>query len=137
MYQLPKSKRQFDQHKLRSFSEQIKKEVVRKIENNELTVSEAVEQYQVSRTSVYNWVYKYSSLYSKGCRQVIEPMSSTQQIKALKERIKELERVVGQKQIELDFLTKLIDVAEDELGIEIKKKSGSKPNTGSGKTDKA
>jgi len=130
-------KKQFDQRKQRTFSESIRKEVVRKIENNLLTVGEASIDYQVSRTSVYKWVYKYSSLYTKGHRQIIEPMSSSKQIKVLKDKIKELEQIVGQKQIELDFLNKLIDIAEEDLGIDIKKKAGSKHKSGSGKTEKA
>ena len=130
-------KKQFDQTRLRTFSESIKKEVVRKIENNLLTVHEASTGYQVSRTSVYKWVYKYSSLYSKGHRQIIEPMSSSKQIKALKDKIKELEQIVGKKQIELDFLNKMIEITEEDLGIDIKKKVGSKLKSGSGKTKKA
>ncbi len=130
-------KKQFDQRKQRTFTEIIRKEVVRKIENNLLTVGEASIDYQVSRTSVYNWVYKYSSMYKRGHRQIIEPMSSSKQIKVLKEKIKDLEQIVGQKQIELDFLNKLIEIAEDDLGIDIKKKAGSRHKSGSGKTKKA
>lgn len=130
-------KKHFDQSKQRTFSVSIRKEVVRKIENNLLTVTEACINYQVSRTSVYNWVYKYSSLYKKGHRQIIEPMSSSKQIKVLKDKIKELELIVGQKQIELDFLNKLIELAEEDLGIDIKKKAGSKRKSGSGKTKNA
>lgn len=126
----------FDQRRLRSFSAQIRKEVVRKIENNQLSVSEASLEYDVSRTSIYKWVYKYSGLYKKGHRQIIEPMSSSEQIKSLKQKIKELEQIVGKKQIELDFYKKMIEIAEEDLGIDIKKKAGSKPSYGSGKTDK-
>ena len=126
----------FGQRIQRTFSENVRKEIVRKIEKNILTVSEASKDYQVSRTSVYNWVYKYSSLYKKGHRQVIEPMSSSKQIKNLKEKLKELEQIVGQKQIELDFLKKMIEITEDEYGIDIKKKAGLKHSFGSGKTKK-
>jgi transposase-like protein len=129
-------KKQFDQRRQWTFSESIKKEVVRKIENNLLTVSEASQDYQVSRASVYKWVYKYSSLYSKGHRQIIEPMSSSKQIKTLKDKIKELEQIVGQKQIELDFINKMIEITEEDLGIDIKKKAGLKLKSGSGKTKK-
>ncbi len=129
-------KKHFDQRRHRTFSVSIRKEIVRKVENNLLTVSEASIDYQVSRTSVYKWVYKYSSLYQKGHRQIIEPMSSSKQISVLKEKIKELEQIVGRKQIELDFLSKMIEITEDDLGIDIKKKAGSKLKSGSGKTKK-
>jgi transposase-like protein len=129
-------KKTFGQHIQRRYSDQIKKEIVRKIEKNQLTVLEASRDYQISRYSIYKWIYKYSSLYKKGHYQIIEPMSSSKQIKALKERIKELEQIVGKKQIELDFLNKVIEIAEEDLGIDIKKKAGSKPSYGSGKIKK-
>ena len=48
--------------------------------------------------------------------------SSVSKLKDLEERIKELERTVGQKQIMIDYLDKTIDIADDELNIDIKKK---------------
>jgi len=56
----------------------------------------------------------------------VESKSDTQKILALKKRIAELERMVGQKEIELTFKNKLIDIAEDKFGIEIKKKTSTK-----------
>ena len=50
--------------------------------------------------------------------------------------VKELERIVGQKQILIDFKEKMIEIAEEKYGIEIKKKKGSQPSSGSGKTGK-
>ena len=59
--------------------------------------------HQVSRTSIYRWIFKYSAMAKKQHKQVVEPKSDTQKIKALEERIKELERVIGQKQLLLEF----------------------------------
>lgn len=39
----------------------------------------------------------------------------------LKQRIKDLEQKVGQKQIKIDYLEKMIDKAKDDLNIDIKK----------------
>lgn len=129
-------KRSFDKRMSRNFGEKFKKDMVNRIENNEYTVREVSELYKVSTTAVYKWVYKYSILYQKGYRQIIEPMSSTNKVKELQNRIKELEQAVGQKQMKLDFLEKLIEIADDEFGIEIKKKAGSAPKSGSGKIAK-
>ena len=49
--------------------------------------------------------------------------SSTKKMKDLEARIKELEGIVGCKQIEIDYLNKMIDIANDELNIDIKKNS--------------
>jgi len=120
----------------RHFGEKFKKDIVSRIELNEFSVQEVSSLYSVSRTSIYNWIYKYSILYKKGYKQIIEPMSSTKKIKDLQNRIKELEQVVGQKQIKLDYLEKLIEISETDLGIDIVKKKNSKPSSGSGKTEK-
>lgn len=90
-------KKSFDKRMSRNFGEKFKKDMVNRIENNEYTVREVSELYKVSTTAVYKWVYKYSILYQKGYRQIVEPMSSTNKVKELQNRIKELEQAVGQK----------------------------------------
>ena len=136
MADLPAFRKSFDQKRNRSFSDKFKKDIVRRVERNELTVSEVSVEFEVSRTSVYNWVYKYSNLYKKGLKQVIEPMSSSKKIKDLQSRIKELEQIVGQKQIKLDYFEKLIEISEADYNIDILKKKDSKHSSGSGKTVK-
>lgn len=46
---------------------------------------------------------------------------STKKLKALEQRIRELEQTVGNKQIEIDYLEKIIDIAKSELDIDIQK----------------
>jgi len=43
---------------------------------------------------------------------------------------------LGQKQIEIEFHKKMVEIASEEVGIDIKKKFGSKPSSGSGTTGK-
>ncbi len=129
-------KKSFNKRISRNFGEKFKKDVVKRIENNEFSVREVSDLYGVSTTAVYKWVYKYSILYQKGYRQIIEPMSITRKVKELQNRIKELERAVGQKQMKVDFLEKLIEIADEELSIDIKKKAGSPLRSGSGSTEK-
>lgn len=136
MADLKTYRKTFDQSFNRSFSDKFKKDIVRKVERNELTVSEVAMDYEISRSSVYNWVYKYSNLYKKGLKQVIEPMSRSNKIKDLQSRIKELEQIVGQKQIQLDYFKKLIEISENDYNIDIIKKKDSRPSSGSGKTGK-
>ncbi len=119
----------------RYFSESFRKKKVREIEQNITTVNEVSKEYQVSGTAVYKWLYKYSRHYKRQVKQVIEPMSDTRKIKALKEQIKELERLVGQKQIKLEVYEKMVELAEQEYEVDIKKKFGSAPSCGSGNTE--
>lgn len=121
----------------RVFSESFKKAKVREIERNLTSVSMVSKEYEVSPAAVYKWVYKYSFLRSKQVRQIIEPMSDTKKIKELRAKIQELERLVGQKQIEIEFKEKMIEIAEQVYSIDIKKKLGSKLSSGSGSTEKS
>ncbi len=50
----------------------------------------------------------------RGVKQVVEARSDTCKIQQLKEQMKELERVIGQKQLLIDFQQKAIELAEKE-----------------------
>lgn len=121
----------------RYFSEDIKRKIVRDLEKNLIRISDVCQTYQVSRTSVYKWIYNYSAMAKKKHKQVVESKSDTAKIKALEERIKELERTVGQKQLMIDFKDKMIELAEQRYNVDIKKKLGSKASSGSSTTNKS
>jgi len=121
----------------RYFSEEFKRGKVRELEKNISSVSDICTTYSVSRTSVYRWIYKYSVMAKKQVKQVVEAKSDTQKIKALEERIKELERIVGQKQLLLEFKDKMIEIAEATYNVDIKKKVGSKLSSGTISTGKS
>lgn len=120
----------------RYFNEEFKRKKIRELERNITTVSDICRTYSVSRTSVYRWIYKYSAMAKKQVKQVVEAKSDTQKIKALEERIKELERIVGQKQLLLEFKDKMIEIAETTYGVDIKKKVGSRLSSGTTSTGK-
>jgi len=121
----------------RYFSDEFKKKKVKELENNLASISDICRTYSVSRTSVYRWIYKYSVMAKKQVKQVVEAKSDTKKIKALEDRIKELERVVGQKQLLLEFKDKMIEIAESTYGINIKKKVSSKLSSGTTSTGKS
>jgi hypothetical protein len=53
----------------------------------------------------------------------------------LRQRISELERIVGQKQLEIDFLNKLLEIGSGELGFDLKKSFSPPPLNGTGSVD--
>ena len=63
-------------------------------------------------------------------------MSDAHKIKELRKKIEELERLVGQKQIQIEFKEKMIEMAEEMYRVDIKKKLGSQLFSGSGSTEK-
>lgn len=120
----------------RCFSTELKREIVRDIERGALSVSQVSKSYSVSRTSIYRWIYRYSRKIKKGTRQIVEKKSQTKKIEALQARIKELEQLVGVKQIQLEFTEKMLELGSQEVGFDIKKKYASKASSTAGKTGK-
>lgn len=116
----------------RYFSVDFKKKRVNELEKNLVTIPDICKTYNVSRTSVYRWLYKYSDMAKKQVRQVVETKSDTRKIQLLEDRIKELEQIIGKKQILIDFQDKMIEIAEQKYAIDIKKKSGSTHCSGTG-----
>ncbi|MDD3740755.1 MAG: transposase [Bacteroidales bacterium] len=124
-YQMTTSERQ-----RRTFSESFKIKKVREIETGITKVSEICKTYEVTDSCVYKWINKYGIMKDKKERFVVESESDTQELLALKKKVAELERIVGQKQLLLDFKDKMIDIAEEMYGVDIKKKlSGQLSNT--------
>ncbi len=118
----------------RYFSESFKKKRVKELEKNLVSISDICKVYNVSRTSVYRWLYKYSIMAKKQERQVVESKSETKKIQELKQQVRDLERALGQKQMLLDFKEKMIEIAEEMYDIDIKKKLGSKHSSGTDTT---
>ncbi len=118
----------------RYFSEAFRKERVREIERGQSTVREVCKAHGVSDTAVYRWIYKYSTDRKKGVVQVVEAKSATRKVILLQEQVKSLHATVGEKQLQVEFLEKLIELASDQYGIDLKKNSGMKPSCGSGPT---
>jgi transposase len=111
----------------RQFSDNFKKSKVQELELGRLTISELKKQYEVSSTTIYRWIANFGTMKNKPERIIVETDSDTKELLLLKQKIAELERIVGQKQVLIDFYDKLIDIAEDEYKVDIKKKFGTKP----------
>jgi len=133
------TRRQFTQsveaRRRRSFSDSFKIQKVRELESGKTKVSELCKQYELADISVYRWLKKYGSMKSKKERMIVETESDTRQLLDLKKKIAELERLVGQKQIQLEFKDKMIELAEQIYGIDIKKKFSTQQSNTSGTTE--
>lgn len=116
----------------RIFSEDFKKQKVREIELKQTTISEVSKAFEVRYNNVSKWMQKYSSSYKKGIRLIVEMESETQKLISLQAKVAELERIIGQKQVTIDFQAKMIELAEQSYGIDIKKKFDSPPSSTSG-----
>ncbi len=116
----------------RIFSEEIRKQTVRDIELGKCTILQASRELQVSNRSIYFWVYKYSLYLQKERVLVVENKSESYRSKELEKRISELEAALGRKQMEIDLLNKILDLASEEQNIDIKKNILNRLSNGSG-----
>lgn len=122
-----------EERQKRHFSENFKKEKVKEVKLGYTTVTEISKQYQVSRTNVYRWISKFGSMKNEKKRLVVECDSDTKQLLELKKKVADLERIIGQKQVLIDFKDKMIELAEEEYGVDIKKKYSTLQSAGFGK----
>lgn len=122
--------------KKRYFSEDFQRELVTEFEKGKYSIPQLSKLHGISNSVLYRWVYKFSIFNERGYRIIEMNQSSTSKLKQLEQRIKELERTVGQKQIKIDFLDKMIDIAKEELDIDIKKNYSTSQSSGSGRTNK-
>lgn len=115
----------------RFFSDEVRKGVVRDIEQGKCTVLQASRELEVCQQTVYLWLYKYSQHLQKGRILVVQKQSEVYRTKELEKRIADLEAALGRKQMELDLLNKVLDLASKELTIDLKKNLSGLPSSGS------
>lgn len=122
--------------KQRVYSNEFKQELVDLFESGKFSVLQLEKLYGVANNTIYQWIYKQSSFNQKGYRVIEMKQSSSAKLKELEQKVKELESIVGQKQIKIDYLEKMIDIAQDELNIDIKKNYNTPQSNGLDKTVK-
>lgn len=120
----------------RTFSPTLRKEVVRLVESGKLSASAASREYMVSPTTIYRWIYRYSTYNKKGSVLVVDKDSQSEKLKQMQQRIAELEQAVGHKQMQIDYYEKFIDLASEEVGEDLKKKYDCAASSGSSRTKK-
>ena len=108
------------QHRI--FSRSFKEDIVLEIESKKVRVSEISRIYEVSQTSIYKWLYKYGKKSKKGVRMVVEKESESIKRLELEKKVAELERLLGKKQIEIEYLNKVIEEGGKIVGGDLKKK---------------
>lgn len=107
--------------KTRKFSEELKRSIVKEFEKGSYSILQLSTLHKVHFQTIYNWVYKYSTNNERSIRIVEMKDSSSQKLKELEFKVGELERALGQKQLYIDYMEKMVEIAKDELGIDIKK----------------
>lgn len=84
------------------------------------------KRFGVSASQVKNWVLRFSSDLGPISAVVTMTPSEQQELDAIKKQKEELEKQLELAKMQIFGLQTLIDVAEDTLKIDIRKKPGTK-----------
>ena len=106
--------------------------MVKDIENGKCSVTQASKELCVSITSIYRWIGRYSRYLQNNKRLVVEDKSEAYQSEQLRKKILELEAALGRKQMELDLVNKVLDLASEEYKTDLKKSFLKTASNGSG-----
>lgn len=103
------------------YSESFKKEKVAQLESGMVRLIDLKKMYGVSYRSLYNWKKQYGRLPASDC-VVLEKDSEYKMNQALRDRLVNMERLLGKQQIEIDYYKELIVAANSALSIDLEKK---------------
>ncbi len=121
--------------KRRVFTDEFKQSLVKEFDTGQFSVKLS-RLHGIAKSAIYRWIYKFSTFNQKGYRIIEMKESSNKKVKNLEQKVKDLEQIVGKKQIMIDYLEKMMEIAKDELDIDIKKNFNTSQSAGSGKTKK-
>lgn len=105
--------------------------LVREIVSGRITMLDAIDRFdfgykndRTTRTRLGEWIKKYSPSIPVNLPVMTE--KEKQKLEALQKQVKELEKQLENAQMKNVALETMIDVAEEQLKIKIRKKSGPK-----------
>jgi transposase-like protein len=115
------------------YSEEFKWKVVQDVLEGRYTKEEARRIHNIkSNCAVLYWMRKYSG--NDNYRQGGIPLGTKADMNKMKElsekdrRIKELEEQLDRERLRADLWQKMVEVAEEHLNLDIRKKYGAKPS---------
>ena len=106
--------------KHRYFSETARKAIVSEIDAG-LSKAEAGRKYQVSQTTIYNWLKKYSTHYIATLKVRIDHQSDSEKNKALKQELSQVYEALGRSKAENMLLQKIVQLASEHFELDLKK----------------
>ena len=111
------------------FTEAFKRHMVREVESGRISQSEASRRYGImGHSTILKWCRKYGRLPShRGTRKGSMRMEEKEiELLRLRNENKALKQELEEARFKAVVLETLVDVAERELGIPIRKKCGAK-----------
>ena len=113
------------------YSQAFKQKVISEIESGKITIEEARRLYGIGGGSIIQiWIKKFDKLHMLNKVVRIEMKDEVSKLKQLEKEKKELESALAQAHLKLLAYESLIEVAEENLGIDLKKNLKLPQSTG-------
>lgn len=107
-----------------TFSRELKHQICGLVISGEMSMQQARNHFNVKgNSSILQWMRKFGYVDSE---QPMSDSSKKEDEATLKARIKALEAQLKEEKLKTELLDTMIDLAEDQLNINIRKKSGTK-----------
>jgi transposase len=115
--------------KRKSFSNLQKRTVVTAIEQGRMSIKEAQTAYGVKNEKIIrNWLTQYKTEKVEICI-ITEPVMAKKSKPISAAQAEALQKTLEEAELKIKALNTLIDVAEEQLKIDIRKKSGAKQSS--------
>ena len=109
---------------IKSYSASLKREVIREVKLGLISKAEVRRKYDIKGSStIIGWIRKFDEQKSNNPQRMDYRKKDKED---LIKRIKELERQLEDEQIRSFGYSKMIDIAEDQLNVVIRKKPATK-----------
>lgn len=122
------------------FTDEFKQKVITEYLESDLTKREILDQYGIrSNSAIQDWMRKLGIVDPFGKKDYLgfinenrlkkkkpEPSQLELEKKALEKRIRELEQKLEEEQIRTEMLTRVIEIAETDYKLNIRKKPNTK-----------
>ncbi|MBB3187980.1 hypothetical protein [Microbacter margulisiae] len=137
-------KNQYVKHTQKDYSMSLKLSIISEIERGDISVTSATKKYGIQgRSTVVGWLRKYGTFDWENQTPSNMPKSKDQKILELEQKIKVLEKQKAflekqaeQSDMKAAFFDMMVDMAEKEYNISIRKNSLPEQSTDSAKKTK-
>ena len=99
-----------------------RRQIAYKIESGVMSIDEASTRYRVQQSTIKSWIKSYTCT-----AKLVDTMAKNEQSESSStEGTKALQKQVAMLKLKVEALETMIDIAEEQLKIDIRKKSGTK-----------
>lgn len=105
--------------------------VVREYLKGDFSAAQVAQKHNLSAGQVKGWITRFSSdLSDELPTPIIVTEQESKDQESLKKQVEELNKKLVQAQMKISGLELMIDIAEEDLNVDIRKKSGTEQSKG-------